>query len=110
MKKEYRIRKNEEFTRIIRKKNSKASRSFIVYSDEKIEVHARAGISVSKKLGNAVIRNRIKRQLRMMIHETVNLDMAQRDFIVIVREAYLNGTYDENKKDLEKAIKNCNII
>ncbi|MGN1053646.1 MAG: ribonuclease P protein component [Erysipelotrichaceae bacterium] len=110
MKKEYRIRKNEEFTRIIRKKNSKASRSFIVYSDEKIEEHARAGISVSKKLGNAVIRNRIKRQLRMMIHETVNLDMAQRDFIVIVREAYLNGTYDENKKDLEKAIKNCNII
>lgn len=110
MKKEYRIRKNEEFTRIIRKKNSKASRSFIVYSDEKIERHARVGISVSKKLGNAVIRNRIKRQLRMMIHETVNLDMAQRDFIVIVREAYLNGTYDENKKDLEKAIKNCNII
>lgn len=46
----------------------------------------------------------------MMIHETVNLDMAQKDFIVIVREAYLNGTYDENKKDLEKAIKNCNII
>lgn len=110
MKKEYRIRKNEEFTRIIRKKNSKASRSFIVYSDEKIEGHARVGISVSKKQGNAVIRNRIKRQLRMMIHETVNLDMAQRDFIVIVREAYLNGTYDENKKDLEKAIKNCNII
>lgn len=110
MKKEYRIRKNEEFTRIIRKKNSKASRSFIIYSDDRIEEHARAGISVSKKLGNAVIRNRIKRQLRMMIHETVNLDMAQRDFIVIVREAYLNGTYDENKKDLEKAIKNCNII
>ena len=110
MKKEYRIRKNEEFTRIIRKKNSKASRSFIIYSDDRIEEHARAGISVSKKLGKAVIRNRIKRQLRMMIHETVNLDMAQRDFIVIVREAYLNGTYDENKKDLEKAIKNCNII
>lgn len=110
MKKEYRIRKNEEFTRIIRKKNSKASRSFIIYSDDRIEEHARAGISVSKKLGNAVIRNRIKRQLRMMIHETVNLDMAQKDFIVIVREAYLNGTYDENKKDLEKAIKNCNII
>lgn len=110
MKKEYRIRKNEEFTRIIRKKNSKASRSFIIYSDDRIEEHARAGISVSKKLGNAVIRNRIKRQLRMMIHETVNLDMAQKDFIVIVREAYLNGTYDENKKDLEKAVKNCNII
>lgn len=110
MKKEYRIRKNEEFTRIIRKKKSKASRIFIIYSDDKIEAHARAGISVSKKLGNAVVRNKIKRQLRMMIHETVNLDNASGDFIVIVREGYLNGTYDENKKDLEKVLKNCNII
>ena len=74
MNKEKRIRKNEEFQAIIAKKHSSANRCFIIYYDLKKQDNARVGISVSKKLGKAVQRNKIKRQLRMMISETIDFN------------------------------------
>ena len=74
MKKEYRVKKNEDFSRIIKRKQSMANRTFIIYYLKNDIGHARIGISVSKKLGKAVIRNKIKRQVRMIVKETINLD------------------------------------
>ena len=109
MKKEFRVRKNEEFSAIISKKHSVASASFVVYhSDRKLD-HARAGISVSKKLGNAVERNRIKRQVREMIKALISFESYPKDLIVIVRKPYLERSFSDNKKDLETAIKKAII-
>ncbi len=109
MKKYNRIRKNEEFSRIIGNHHSKASNSFIVYASERQEDHTRVGISVSKKLGNAVTRNKIKRQVRMMLQELINFEENEHDYIVIVRRSYLDNCYADNKKDLEKTLKTCKI-
>ena len=72
----------------------------LFYKDENQMGHGRVGISVSKKLGNAVTRNKIKRQLRMMIQECFHFD-EEVDYIVIVRKRFLDNTYIENKKELE---------
>ena len=110
MKKIYRIKKNEEFNSIISKKHSLASACFVVYFlDKKLE-HARAGISVSKKLGDAVDRNKIKRQLRTMIVSLVDFENCQKDFIVIVRKPYLQQEYKDNLSDLEKLFKKAIIV
>lgn len=109
MKKENRIRKNEEFSSIINKKHSLASASFVLYYDDKKEEEARAGISVSKKLGNAVSRNRIKRQVREMIRALIDFKEYDKDIIVIVRRPYLNKDYYANKNDLEILIKKAII-
>lgn len=99
MKKEYRIRKNQEFQDIIRLKQSKANAKFVVYYRKNNE-HLKVGISVSKKLGNAVVRNQIKRQVRMMAQQV--FDKKQKlDIIVIVRNKYLLSSFEDNKKDLE---------
>lgn len=100
MKKDYRVRKNEDFSKIISKKISLANSTFIIYKDQNNCNHGRVGISVSKKLGKAVVRNKIKRQLRMMIYECFDLDESF-DYIVIVRNNFLNHTYIENKIELE---------
>ena len=109
MKKEYRIRKNEEFSSIIALKKSCACKSFVMYYAPKKIDHARAGISVSKKLGDAVERNKIKRQVRMMIHNVINLDDYPFDIIVIVRQNYLNNEFADNQNDLEKLSKKAII-
>ena len=98
MKKEYRIKKNEDFQKIIKKKKSVANRQFVVYYDQNND-HLRVGISVSKKLGNAVVRNKIKRQIRMMVQQVFDKNQKM-DFIIIVRYDFLNHSYQDNLKSL----------
>ena len=65
MEKAYRIKKNSDFQFIYKKGKSVANRQFVIYTQpNKALNHFRLGISVSKKLGNAVVRNRIKRAIR----------------------------------------------
>ena len=106
MKKELRVRKNEEFGQIIGKKHSLASGSFVVYFAKRADgAQARVGLSVSKKLGNAVVRNRIKRQVRMMFISDFDYAACPYDLIVIVRNNFLQADFAANRKDLEKLIK-----
>ena len=109
MKKAFRVRRNEEFSKIISKKHSVASAAFVVYHCDRQEDHARVGISVSKKMGNAVERNKIKRQLREMVRAILDFETCPKDLIIIVRKPYLERPFSQNKKDLETAIKKAII-
>lgn len=104
MKKEFRIKKNEEFQEIIAHRKYRTSKNFIVYTKNKKEEYARIGISVPKKTGNAVMRNKIKRQVREIIRPLYDEDM-NKDMILIVKKTYLHATFQENKKDLENLLK-----
>ena len=103
--KKYRVRKNEEFSKIIGKRNSLASSSFVLYFDKSKENYSRVGISVSKKLGNAVVRNKIKRQIRMMLSNIYDFDNVGLDLIIIAKKKYLENDFLINQNDLEKLIK-----
>ena len=61
---EYRIRKGEDFRRAYNRRTSVADGTLIVYACENELEHARLGLSVSRKVGNAVVRNRWKRRIR----------------------------------------------
>lgn len=99
MKKEYRICKNYEFSSIIQKQNYVKSSSFVCYFQQKKEEHNRIGISVSKKLGNAVHRNKVKRQVRSMVDQVFDFN-EDFDVIIIVRPVYLKHSFVENLKEL----------
>lgn len=100
MKKEFRVCKNYEFSSIIKKQNVVKSSSFICYFVEKKENHSRIGISVGKKIGNAVHRNKVKRQLRSMIDEVFDFKESY-DLIIIVRPVYLKKDYATNLEELK---------
>lgn len=59
--------------------------------------HDRIGISVGKKIGNAVERNRVKRQVRMMIVESCDFNSGY-DYVFIIRSRFLQSDYQNNKK------------
>jgi ribonuclease P protein component len=103
MKKLYRVKKNQEFQRIMGIKRFVSCPVLTVYYAPKREEVSRVGLSVGKKLGGAVSRNLVKRQVRMMIQDLTDFH-ENFDCIILVRSAYLKQTFDQNKKELEKVM------
>ena len=103
MKKKYRVKKAGEFQTIIEHRKFVSCPSFVLYVKARKEEHSRIGISVGKKLGNAVVRNKTKRQVRMMFQEIYDFD-ENFDGILIVRKKFLEQSYSDNKKDVRMII------
>lgn len=101
--KKHRVKKHEEFQKIIRSNKVEKNPSFVVYYDNNKDKIVRVGISVSKKIGNAVIRNKIKRQVRHMFHG-LRENLNDIDVIIIVRQNYKNNSFLENEKLLSRSL------
>lgn len=104
------LKENYEFERIIKKYKPFKYRGYIVYfesqKDNKNPYHF--GISVSKKLTNAVGRNKIKRQIKSIIDK--NLYTPGFNCIIIIRKSYLQTSFIDNEKDLNLIFKKLNIV
>lgn len=101
MRKELRIKKAEEFQSIIEKKQSDLNAKYVIYHQKKATERSRVGISVGKKLANAVNRNKTKRQIRMMVSEILK-DNYSFDAIIIVRYKYFKSNYKDNLLNLKQ--------
>lgn len=93
-----RIKANEEFASVIKKGHCVRMITFNIFIKKNDLNRVRVGLSVGKKVGNAVIRNKVKRQLRSMIDDLVNYKNHSLDMVVIVKKEFLNKTFNENKE------------
>ena len=99
MKRGHRLLKDADFQIVLAKKIQVKSPQFTIYGLKKENGETRIGISVSKKIGIAVVRNKIRRQIKMMISKHIVLNEPI-DYIVIVRHVYLEKTFLENQNHL----------
>ncbi len=104
MKRINRILDNRDFQRLIKVNKTLSNKSFIVFYDKNKLQHTRIGISVGAKTGSAVVRNKIKRQIRMMVNQLLDLSL-KIDIVVMIRSNYLNCDYKTNKEELQKIFK-----
>ena len=108
MKVKYRVKTHEDFQEVIKAKQTVSNRIYVLYYKKNNLNHSRVGISASNKLGKAVVRNKIRRQVRMMAKDVINFDHSI-DYCLIVRKTYLDNTFESNQKELslliEKAIR-----
>ena len=108
MKKEYRIKKNEEIESVLNERNSIASKYFVIYKKENHETnHYRYAISVPKKFGNAVNRNLMKRRIRSVVRD-VNL-LNNYDFFIVVKIQASSLSFLEIKKELLSLFTNLKL-
>lgn len=89
------LKKNEDFRKVYRKGKSFGNRQLVLYVLGNGTGNNRLGISVSRKVGNSVVRHRLTR----LIRESYRLHEEQfrrgLDLVVIARAAAKDATYHE---------------
>ena len=99
-----RIKKYSEFQKVIAEGDVKKTSFFVSYSLKNELGYSRFGISVPKKTGNAVFRNRVKRQVRSAIGLSTDYEKPV-DTILIVRKSYDSNNFNEIKEEIQELIK-----
>lgn len=89
------LKKNSDFQRIYRNGRSYANRLLIMYVEETGDERARIGISVSKKVGNSVVRHRICRLIREIFRLNQSKIKTGLNIVVVVRKAAEHSNFHQ---------------
>ena len=106
------LKKNNDFQRVYRKGTSQANRYLVMYVLENHDRHMenRLGISVSKKVGNSVVRHHLTRLIREAYRLNSNMFNSSLDIVVIARNTAKDKTYKEVESALLHLAKLHNIL
>lgn len=100
MKKSESLKKNKDFQNVYRTGVSFANRLLVMYVKENKTETNRIGISVSKKVGNSVIRHHLTRLIRESYRLQEDMFNSGLDIVVVVRVAAKTAKY----KEIESAL------
>jgi len=102
--------KNRDFQMIYKKGKSYVNKYLIMYVLNNKEEENRLGISVSKKVGNSVVRHRITRLIRESYRLQKDKFQTGYDIVVIARSNAKDKSYSEIESALLHLAKLHNII
>ena len=87
------VKENYEFRRIYRKGRSVVSPCLVVYCQKNRRGQSRLGVTVSTKLGHAVVRNRMRRRLREIVRLNEAKLRSGYDIVIVARRAALEADH-----------------
>ena len=102
------LKNSRDFDRIIKNYKPYKYKDYIIYIERDTNDVYKFGLSVGKKIGNAVNRNKVKRQLKAII--------SQKDYqnnfncIIIVGRGINERCFEERQENLLNALSNLNLL
>jgi ribonuclease P protein component len=102
-----RLSRSAEFERVYRQGRSKCNRFLVLYAfprEERDEEGPRLGLSVSRRVGGAVDRTRVKRALREAFWEEARRLPDDSDYVVVARPESLGLTEREGTEGVRAAL------
>lgn len=112
-----RLKRRADFQRLTRARRSWAARGLVLqaaaFPDDAAPapVMQRVGFTASRKVGNAVRRNRAKRRLRALAEELLPARArGGYDYVLVARQATVDRAYDRLKADLEYALGKLKLL
>ena len=104
------IRKNIEFLNVYRHGKSYANKYFVMYVLSNKLDENRFGITVSKKVGNSVVRHRITRLIRECIRLQESNILTEYDIVIVARKAAKDKKYQDIESAFLNLCKRQNIL
>jgi ribonuclease P protein component len=95
-----RLRRRDHFQEVYRAARSAADRRLVVYARPNGLTVSRIGFAVGRKVGGAVARNRVRRQLREAVHRQAATLPGGWDWIVVARGAARGACFTELQTSL----------
>ena len=107
MERQYRLQKNRAFQYVYRRGHSVACRDLVMLYAPGREL--KVGFSVSRKVGNAVVRNRTKRRLRECFRPMMG-DVKPGLYVIVARPSAAKATFRSLQKDVRYLLKKQNAL
>ena len=96
------LKKRRDFVRVQNASRKRRGKRLVILKDQSLSQDSlRIGYTVSKRVGNAVVRNRVKRRLREMTRMSAALLEPGWDYVVIARPQAALAGYQSLLKDFE---------
>jgi ribonuclease P protein component len=99
-----RLTDSPEFERVYRQGTAYRGKLFSVHAFPNEHGTPRLGLSVSRKVGNAVTRNAVRRRLREVFQSCISAMSEDLDIVVSAKPAAVGATFEELREEFSKSL------
>jgi len=102
----FRVKSQTEFSEVYKKGHLIKNNYYVAHIvNPNGKEYARIGVAASNKLGNAVVRNKAKRQFRAIADSIIDYKKYNFDLVVILKTNFVNETYEVKKSAFKELVK-----
>ena len=111
MKRKYFLKKPNEINAVFKSKNYKGNKYISLhYFISEEQKQFKYMISIGKKYGNAVLRNKAKRRVRSIIYKTSQKFIDKLSLAIVIKPEFINLTYNQIEENLTFLLQKAKIL
>ena len=105
-----RLTDSSEFERVYKQGTAYRGRLFSVHAFPNELETLRLGLSVSKKVGNAVVRNTVRRKMREIFAAVAGETGGSLDLVISARPAARDAAFEELREEFDRALRKLGAV
>lgn len=105
-----RLKKRYQFNYVYKSGEHFSGEHMVLYTASSKTKNIKVGLAVTKKVGHAVVRNKVRRRLREIIQKQLPNLKQNYNIIIVARENITSASFDELSLEFNKLIKKANLI
>ncbi|MCL4535034.1 MAG: ribonuclease P protein component [Bacteroidetes bacterium] len=108
--KQHRLTKRAEFEKVRRDGKAWGNPWVVVYASPNAVSVTRFGFSIGRRLGTAVVRNRVRRRLREIVRRYTERLRPGWDLVIIARQRAVAASYQELQAAMHQALERTGLL